>query len=107
MGFYSNNFTCCVRVDQETRDGVDEAKNEMRQGKISDISHGLAQRWPHDTIAHAHDEQQEEGKGVPESVKNGNNDQENLGPNIGAIAVEVVYAGQSSVSVFGGRFISP
>jgi len=59
----------------------------MRNGENADVDHGSTQRRLDDTIAHADNEQEEEGKRIPSSVKNGNKDHEYLCTNVQAMAV--------------------
>ena len=75
------------------RDGIDQAKHEMSGSEPACNDHGSAQGWFNNSVTHAHDEQQEERKGVTSCVKNSNNDEENLGSRVGAVPVLVVCRG--------------
>ena len=51
-----------VGGDEETCDGVDDAKDEVRDGEPADVDHGAAERGLDDTVSHADDEEEEEGE---------------------------------------------
>ena len=90
-------LTGCVGRNVEAGDGVDDAEDKVRNGEPPDVDHRLAEGGLDDAVAHAHDEQQEEGEGVPGGVEHGDDDQEDLGPDVGPVVVHVFWAGLANV----------
>ena len=85
-------LTCTIWSDQKTRDGIDQTKNEVRYCQPPYVDHSATQGGLHDSIAHAHNKQQEERERIPGCIQNANYDQEDLRSNVGAVAVQVVCA---------------
>ncbi len=73
--------------DGEGSDGVDQAEDKVGEGEPADPDHGFAKGGLDDAVAHADDEEEEEGEGVAGCVEHCNDDHECLGASIAAIAV--------------------
>lgn len=85
-----NKRTCVIRANSERCDGVDDAKNKVSDSQPANNGHGLAKGGFDNAVAHAYNEQQEEGERVAEGVQDSDDDHEHLGPNVVAVAVLVV-----------------
>lgn len=79
--------TSVVGCDGQASNSVDDAKDKMTQSKYPDIPHKRAKTRFDDTVAHADDEKQEEGKGVTARVQNRDDNHEDLCTNIVAVNV--------------------
>ncbi len=62
----------------------------MRDGEEADVDHRFAEGWLDDTVAHADDEEEEEGKGVTAGIEDGHDDKKHFCDDIGAVVVLVV-----------------
>src|SRR5690606_22255207 len=69
---------------------------KVRYRQPPDVDHCLSESRFHDAVAHADDEEQEEGERVPGCVENGDDDQEHLGANVRSVVVHVFWASVSS-----------
>jgi hypothetical protein len=85
-----DQWACIVRADSERGDSVDNTEDKMRNSKPANDGHGLAQRRLDNTIAHTHDEEQEERERVAERIQDGDNYHEYLCANVVAMAILVV-----------------
>lgn len=87
---WASKLTSCVRGDQQTSNCVHKSEDKVGNRKPAHINHRPAQSRLDNSVAHAHDQKQEERERVAGSVEDGDNDKEHLRPNIGAVAVQVV-----------------
>lgn len=71
------------------------------------IDHGPSQRGLDHTVAHTDNEQQEEGEGVSGSVEDSYNGEEDLGSDVGTVAVLVIFANVNKESATGNEADKP
>ena len=79
-----------VRTNSEGCDSVDDTKNKVCNGQPANNGHRLSERRLDNTVAHTHDEQQEEREGITEGIQHSHNDHEDLRANVVAMAILVV-----------------
>lgn len=78
------------RRNGEGDNGVDEAEDEVGDGESAHIDHSAAEAGPHDAIAHADNEEQEEGEGVARGRQHRHEAQQGFGPRSQAVTILVV-----------------
>ena len=83
----TNFLTSRLGSNGQESERVDEAKQEVGCCKPSHSDHGLTQGVLDHTITHTDDKQQKERERVSASVENSYNGKENLGADIGAVAI--------------------
>jgi hypothetical protein len=85
-----NQLTGVIRRDDQTCDGIDQAKDEVSKCEPSNINHSPSQCRLDNAIAHAYNEQKEERERISASVENCYHHHEDFGAHVGAISVEEV-----------------
>ena len=85
-------LTDVLRRDEQVGDRVCQPKQEVSSSKPSDKNHGTAKGWLNDTVAHADDEQQEEGEGVASGIEDAHDDEQHPCAGICAVPIFLLYS---------------
>lgn len=79
-----------IRGDCQTRDGVNEPKDEVGKCKPANVDHRLPKSRLDNSIAHADNQEQEERERVTASVQNCDDNHQDLRTDVASIAVLVI-----------------
>lgn len=85
-----NNGSCVIRGDCQTRDGVNETKDEMGKCEPANVDHRLSKSRFDNSVAHADDQEQEERERVTACVQNCDDNHQHFRADVASIAVLVV-----------------
>lgn len=85
-----DNGPCIVRGDCQTRDGVNEAKDEVGKCKPANVDHRLPKSRLDDSVAHTNNQEKEERERVTASVQNCDDNHQNFRADVASIAVLVI-----------------